>query len=78
MDQCDSIGVTHNGAVEVDHRKGEFGALQDAKQRLVVIVPLSLVLILALLYALFNSVRDSFIALSGMQGPGDRLARGRI
>ena len=45
---------------------GEFGALQDAKQRLVVIVPLSLVLILALLYALFNSVRDSFIALSGI------------
>jgi cobalt-zinc-cadmium resistance protein CzcA len=45
---------------------GEFGALQDAKQRLVVIVPLSLILILALLYALFNSVRDSFIALSGI------------
>src|SRR5712675_1005369 len=45
---------------------GEFGALQDAKQRLAVIVPLSLVLILALLYALFNSVRDSLIALSGI------------
>jgi cobalt-zinc-cadmium resistance protein CzcA len=45
---------------------GEFGALQDAKSRLAVIVPLSLVLILALLYALFNSVRDSFIALSGI------------
>ncbi len=45
---------------------GEFGALQDAKQRLLVIVPLSLILILALLYALFNSVRDSFIALSGI------------
>ena len=29
-------------------------------------MPLSLVLILALLYALFNSVRDSFIALSGI------------
>src|SRR3954470_1045676 len=45
---------------------GEFGALQDAKSRLAVIVPLSLILILALLYALFNSVRDSFIALSGI------------
>src|SRR3954453_11163701 len=45
---------------------GEFGALQDAKSRLAVIVPLSLVLILALLYALFNSVRDNFIALSGI------------
>src|SRR5258707_1264495 len=45
---------------------GEFGALQEAKQRLAVIVPLSLILILALLYALFNSVRDSLIALSGI------------
>jgi cobalt-zinc-cadmium resistance protein CzcA len=45
---------------------GEFGALQDAKKRLAVIVPLSLLLILALLYSLFNSVRNSFIALSGI------------
>jgi cobalt-zinc-cadmium resistance protein CzcA len=45
---------------------GEFGALQEAKKRLSVIVPLSLLLILALLYALFNSVRDSLIALSGI------------
>jgi len=45
---------------------GEFGALQDAKKRLTVIVPLSLVLILALLYSLFNSVRHSLIALSGI------------
>src|SRR4051794_6616289 len=45
---------------------GEFGALQDAKKRLAVIVPLSLVLILALLYSLFNSVRHSLIALSGI------------
>jgi cobalt-zinc-cadmium resistance protein CzcA len=45
---------------------GEFGALQEAKKRLAIIVPLSLVLILALLYSLFNSVRDSLIALSGI------------
>ncbi len=45
---------------------GEFGALQEAKKRLAVIVPLSLLLILALLYSLFNSVRDSLIALSGI------------
>jgi heavy metal efflux system protein len=45
---------------------GEFGALQDAKKRLAVIVPLSLLLIMALLYSLFNSVRDSMIALSGI------------
>jgi len=45
---------------------GEFGALQEAKQRLLVIVPLSLVLIVMLLYSLFNSVRDSLLALSGI------------
>ena len=45
---------------------GEFGALQEAKKRLAVIVPLSLLLILALLYSLFNSVRHSLIALSGI------------
>jgi cobalt-zinc-cadmium resistance protein CzcA len=45
---------------------GEFGALQEAKKRLAVIVPLSLLLIMALLYSLFNSVRDSFIALAGI------------
>src|SRR4029079_18228946 len=45
---------------------GEFGALQEAKKRLAVIVPLSLLLIMALLYSLFNSLRDSLIALSGI------------
>lgn len=45
---------------------GEFGALQEAKQRLMVIVPLSLLLILMLLYSLFNSLRDSLLALAGI------------
>jgi cobalt-zinc-cadmium resistance protein CzcA len=45
---------------------GEFGALQEAKQRLAVIIPLSLMLILMLLYSLFNSVRASLLALSGI------------
>lgn len=45
---------------------GEFGALQEAKKRLAFIVPLSLMLILMLLYSLFNSVRDSLLALSGI------------
>jgi cobalt-zinc-cadmium resistance protein CzcA len=45
---------------------GEFGALQEAKQRLAFIVPLSLLLILMLLYSLFNSLRDSLLALSGI------------
>jgi cobalt-zinc-cadmium resistance protein CzcA len=45
---------------------GEFGALVEAKKRLAIIVPLSLLLILMLLYSLFNSVRDSLLALSGI------------
>ncbi|MFZ0007087.1 MAG: efflux RND transporter permease subunit [Steroidobacteraceae bacterium] len=45
---------------------GEFGELQSAQKRLAVIVPLSLVLILGLLYALFNSVRECLLALIGI------------
>ncbi len=45
---------------------GEFGALEEAKNRLAVIVPLSLLLIMMLLYSLFNSVRDSLLALAGI------------
>jgi heavy metal efflux system protein len=40
--------------------------MQEAKNRLMIIVPLSLLLILVLLYSLFNSVRDSLLALSGI------------
>ncbi|MEA3133837.1 MAG: heavy metal efflux system protein [Gammaproteobacteria bacterium] len=45
---------------------GEFQDLQLAKQRLLVFVPMSLGLILILLYSLFNSVRDSLLALAGI------------
>jgi cobalt-zinc-cadmium resistance protein CzcA len=45
---------------------GEFGALKDAQARLAVIVPLSLLLILVLLYSLFNNLRDSLLALAGI------------
>src|SRR5712672_3290969 len=45
---------------------GEFGALVEAQKRLALIVPLSLVLIFMLLYSLFNSLRDSLLALSGI------------
>ena len=45
---------------------GEFGALVEAKKRLAFIVPLSLLLIMMLLYGLFNSIRDSLIALAGI------------
>jgi len=45
---------------------GEFQDLQTAKTRLAVFVPMSLVLIMILLYSLFNSVRDSLLALAGI------------
>ncbi len=45
---------------------GEFEDLQKARQRLEIMVPISFGLILALLYAMFNSVRDSLLALAGI------------
>jgi cobalt-zinc-cadmium resistance protein CzcA len=45
---------------------GEFEDLQLAKRRLEIIVPISLVLIVGLLYANFNSLRDSLLALAGI------------
>ncbi len=45
---------------------GEFGELQSAKERLEIIVPVSLVLILGLLYSLFNSLRECLLTLTGI------------
>src|SRR6201992_2080839 len=45
---------------------GEFEDLQNAKQRLLVVVPITLLLILVLLYGLFNSLRDSLLAVAGI------------
>ncbi len=45
---------------------GEFDDLQNAKRRLMVVVPITLLLILVLLYGLFNSLRDSLLALAGI------------
>jgi len=45
---------------------GEFQEMQQAKKRLAVVVPVALLLILALLYALFNSLRDSLLVLSSI------------
>ena len=45
---------------------GEFEDLQNAQERLAVIVPISLLLILVLLYGLFNSLRDSLMVLMGI------------
>ena len=45
---------------------GEFGALQQAKDRLAIVVPVSLLLILGLLYCLFNSLLECLLTLSGI------------
>jgi heavy metal efflux system protein len=45
---------------------GEFEWLQQAKQRLAVILPITLVFIMILLYTLFNSLLDTFLALLGL------------
>src|SRR3954468_402445 len=61
--------VTKNVKLPASYRldwAGEFGALVEAQKRLAIIVPLSLLLIMMLLYSLFNSVRDSLLALSGI------------
>jgi heavy metal efflux system protein len=45
---------------------GEFEDLQNAKQRLAIVIPITLLLILVLLYGLFNSLRDSLLAVAGI------------
>jgi len=45
---------------------GEFEDLELAQARLEVVVPISLAMILVLLYGLFGSLRDSLLALAGI------------
>ena len=45
---------------------GEFEWLQQAKKRLAIILPITFVFILVLLYGMFNSLRDSVMALFGL------------
>jgi cobalt-zinc-cadmium resistance protein CzcA len=45
---------------------GEFEWLQQAKKRLAIIMPVTFLLIMILLYGLFNSWRDSVLALLGL------------
>ena len=45
---------------------GEFEWLQQAKRRLAIILPITFILIIILLYGLFNSFRDSLLALLGL------------
>jgi cobalt-zinc-cadmium resistance protein CzcA len=45
---------------------GEFEWLQAAKKRLAIILPITFLMIVILLYGMFNSWRDSFLALLGL------------
>ena len=45
---------------------GEFNNLQEAKARLELIVPISLLLVMGLLYSLFNNLGDCLLALAGI------------
>jgi len=45
---------------------GEFEDLQQAKARLIVIVPIALVLVLGLLYSMFNSILECLLTLAGI------------
>ncbi|HML13218.1 MAG TPA: CusA/CzcA family heavy metal efflux RND transporter [Xanthobacteraceae bacterium] len=61
--------IAHNVKLPTGYRivwAGEFEDLELAKKRLEIIVPISLALIMVLLYGLFNSLRDSLLALAGI------------
>jgi cobalt-zinc-cadmium resistance protein CzcA len=45
---------------------GEFQELNQARARLMIVVPIAVVCILVLLYGLFNSLRDSLLTLAGI------------
>jgi heavy metal efflux system protein len=61
--------ITKNVILPTGYRlvwAGEYLEWQQAKARLEVVVPLSLILIMVLLLCLFNSLRDSLLALAGI------------
>jgi cobalt-zinc-cadmium resistance protein CzcA len=61
--------IAHNIKIPTGYQidwAGEFEDLKLAQQRLAVVVPIALLLILVLLYALFNSFKDSLFALAGI------------
>ncbi len=45
---------------------GEFGELKEAQAQLAIVIPISILLIIVLLYSIFNSLRDSLLALAGI------------
>src|SRR6185437_11759060 len=61
--------IAHNVKLPAGYRidwAGEFEWLQQAKKRLAIILPITLLFIMVLLYALFNSFRNSVLALLGL------------
>ena len=61
--------IAHNITLPSGYRilwAGEFDNLQQATQRLMIIVPITFLLIIVLLYGLFNTLRDSLIAVAGI------------
>ncbi len=61
--------ITKNVKLPIGYRiewAGEFEELEQAAKRLEVIVPISLILIMAMLYGLFNSMLDSLLVLAGI------------
>jgi cobalt-zinc-cadmium resistance protein CzcA len=61
--------IAHNVTLPTGYRidwAGEFEWLEQAKHRLAIIVPITFVLIIVLLYGLFNSWRASMLALLGL------------
>lgn len=61
--------ITRNIALPQGYRiewAGEFEELQQAKDRMSVILPITLCMILLLLYGLFNSLRDSLLTLAAI------------
>ena len=61
--------IAHNVKLPTGYRidwAGEFEWLQQAKKRLAIVLPITFFLIVVLLYGLFNSWRDSILALLGL------------
>ena len=61
--------ISHNVKLPTGYRiewAGEFEWLQQAKKRLAIILPITFLLIMMLLYGLFNSIRDSLLAVLGL------------
>src|SRR5262245_633591 len=62
--KVDSSGVVPAG-YQLDW-SGEFAQMQEANARLAVIVPVSIVLIMVILYTAFNSLKDALLVMANV------------